>query len=56
MDGFLRLKEHVATIILNYVSVGLDPAKIYSVKAADLGGAGILTWAVAAALLTRRYR
>lgn len=46
----------VATIILNFVSLGLNSAKIYTVEAGDLGGAGIVIWGVAAAFLARRYR
>ncbi len=52
----------VATIILNYVfvgldaSLGLDAARIYTVEAGVLGAAGIVIWAVATAFLTRRYR
>ncbi len=46
----------VATIILNFVSVGLGEAKIYSVSASELGSAGILIWAVTVVFLTRRYQ
>ncbi len=46
----------VATIILNFVSVGLGEAKIYSVNASELGSAGILIWAVTVVFLTRRYQ
>jgi len=46
----------VATVILNFVSVGLHIAKIYTVKSGDLEGAGIIIWAVATAFLARRFQ
>lgn len=46
----------VATVILNFVSFGLYFAKIYTVKASDLGGAGMLIWAGATVFLARRYQ
>jgi cytochrome c biogenesis protein CcdA len=46
----------VATVILNFVSVGLGASKIYAVKVVDLGSAGILIWALAVVFLTRRYQ
>jgi cytochrome c biogenesis protein CcdA len=46
----------VATVILNFVSVGLGVAKIYTVEADTLGDAGIVIWAVSVAFLTRKYQ
>jgi hypothetical protein len=46
----------VATVLLTFASMGLSAAKIYAVKAADLGTAGMLVWAVATVYLARRYQ
>ncbi|MGH9686374.1 MAG: hypothetical protein ACRD5K_04700 [Candidatus Acidiferrales bacterium] len=46
----------VATIILDFVSVGLDSAKIFTVNLLGLGSAGAAIWAVSVVFLARRYR
>lgn len=46
----------VATVVLNFVSMGLHAAKLYTVRTGDLGGAGIVIWAVALVFLVRGYQ